>query len=369
MSSYRWLLGTAIIAILVMLRPAMGRAEPVDVQSVLDRLGIKSLPQSLVQDSPMSRALDELRREACDRRAIGNLSDELHKAGYRREAANALINFADSCHNGETLLNRAVGILFGISDYKGIVTLTSRLIEMSGDVADYRYGRGQALEAQGEYEAALADYSATVSLSRNIKSISSTVFRRMSNMHAKLGRYCQAITPLQMWVAADPDNRDTQQIRSMIAGYSAKGACETSYAKGGDQFPTQGGGAIRVRVKVNDVEGTFIVDTGASFVSLTRGFAERAGVAVEGARKVRLQTASGVSNGLLATAASIKVGKVRATDVTAVVHQEQSRPFGEKIDGLLGQSFLSRFDVTFGKHEWKVTPRSGSGLPVTGAAP
>ncbi len=42
---------------------------------------------------------------------------------------------------------------------------------------------------------------------------------------------------------------------------------------------------------------------------------------------------------------SVSVGKVEALDVTTAVLRDDSNPFGSGIDGLLGMSFLSRFNV------------------------
>jgi aspartyl protease family protein len=41
---------------------------------------------------------------------------------------------------------------------------------------------------------------------------------------------------------------------------------------------------------------------------------------------------------------SIRVGKAEALGVTVAVHR--GNPFGTRVDGLLGMSFLSRFYVT-----------------------
>jgi aspartyl protease family protein len=41
---------------------------------------------------------------------------------------------------------------------------------------------------------------------------------------------------------------------------------------------------------------------------------------------------------------SIRVGKAEALGVTVAVHR--GNPFGNRVDGLLGTSFLSRFTVT-----------------------
>jgi hypothetical protein len=46
----------------------------------------------------------------------------------------------------------------------------------------------------------------------------------------------------------------------------------------------------------------------------------------------------------LSSLARVKVGKAEALGVTVAVHR--GNPFGDRVDGLLGMSFLSRFYVT-----------------------
>jgi aspartyl protease family protein len=88
----------------------------------------------------------------------------------------------------------------------------------------------------------------------------------------------------------------------LIAEYARKGQCELGYAKGSDRFPISGTGVMKVQVRVNGVSGTFIVDTGASLVSLTGDFSSRARVNTDAANRVLLQTANGTTEGALGVA-------------------------------------------------------------------
>jgi predicted aspartyl protease len=54
-----------------------------------------------------------------------------------------------------------------------------------------------------------------------------------------------------------------------------------------------------------------------------------------------LQTISGLTSGHVVTIPSLRVGEVEAQDVVAVVHD-----VGPSMDGILGNTFLSRFTVT-----------------------
>ncbi len=59
------------------------------------------------------------------------------------------------------------------------------------------------------------------------------------------------------------------------------------------------------------------------------------------AQPVPLETISGLTRGHLVTIPSLRVGDVEAQGVIAVVH-----PLGPSMDGILGNTFLSRFTMT-----------------------
>jgi clan AA aspartic protease (TIGR02281 family) len=120
------------------------------------------------------------------------------------------------------------------------------------------------------------------------------------------------------------------------------------YAKGLARIPRRSTGVSTTRAEINGIEGTFIVDTGASFITLTRGFAGKVKPRMLTTEAVEMQTANGTSSATLATVDSVKVAGLYASAVPAIV---ASRSLGEGVDGLLGMSFLSRFTVVIQERE------------------
>ncbi|WP_110655512.1 retropepsin-like aspartic protease family protein [Salinicola halimionae] len=83
---------------------------------------------------------------------------------------------------------------------------------------------------------------------------------------------------------------------------------------------------------------TLLVDTGATYVSLSRSLARS--LSLEPGREVTLSTANGRVSGHLATLDSVRLGGLEAHRVAGSIHAG--------IDGdvvLLGMSFLDRFDI------------------------
>ncbi|WP_109476519.1 retropepsin-like aspartic protease [Paraburkholderia sp. C35] len=187
--------------------------------------------------------------------------------------------------------------------------------------------------------------------------ITSNLFIRAADIYAKKSQYCNAIGMIRMWISASPDRADNAQAKSMITRYASKQSCPSGYASGHATFPRRNGNTIRVRASINGTEGTFIVDTGASYVSLTSAFAQRAHIAVDHAQIIHLQTANGLRDAKLAQAGSVNLNGVTAWSVPVTVDEKDARGFGAGIDGLLGQSFLSRFETRFGPNEWTIAQR------------
>jgi clan AA aspartic protease (TIGR02281 family) len=103
------------------------------------------------------------------------------------------------------------------------------------------------------------------------------------------------------------------------------------------------GASVLVPATVNGQPiGYFILDTGATFTSVSRETAQRLGIASRGG-SVHLATASGVMQAPLALLDEVDVGGAVARHVPAVIHDLPNVP--PSIVGLLGLSFLERFRV------------------------
>ena len=105
------------------------------------------------------------------------------------------------------------------------------------------------------------------------------------------------------------------------------------------------GGVWVARVEFNDLhEARLIVDTGATFTTISEDLAFDAGVRTDPANPhINLFTAGGKVQAEMGVARRIRVGNAGRDDVQVVVHTIPNLPDG--IDGLLGLSFFDRFLV------------------------
>ena len=211
--------------------------------------------------------LEELKREPCDQKSIGDLALALDKAGYRREAANGLYKFVLNCGAPVTALHRSIDIYLRLTDYPKAVEVADEFIRRAPTNREAHYLRGIALEGAGDHQRALVDFANAIELfGSDKKGISSRVFMHMASAYAALNRFCEAAAPINMWVAFDPATRDTSQTQKIIADYEAKGNCSSSQSiSRRKSIPLRGQNVVTVKVEINGVRGLFILDTGATY--------------------------------------------------------------------------------------------------------
>jgi clan AA aspartic protease (TIGR02281 family) len=247
-------------------------------------------------------------------------------------------------------------LLLELSDYSGAVTVASDLINLEPLYDNGYYLRALAHDGSGLAEKALDDYVTTLELVGDKDRIFSTPYFNMARLYEKLGRFCDAVLPIEAWVSLNPKH-DTSQTRTIIANYMTKGRCATGTRGSAEAFTVPRlNNVVNLPVTINGIRGTFILDTGATFVSLKNGFAQKAGVEVDQESIVRLRTANGIVDGKRGRAQTIQLRSLVAKDVPIVV--QAGGAYGDGIDGLLGMSFLSRFNINIDGKTVRISPRT-----------
>jgi aspartyl protease family protein len=100
----------------------------------------------------------------------------------------------------------------------------------------------------------------------------------------------------------------------------------------------QPNGHVYVTATVNNVPIQFVVDTGATWVSLSRSDALRAGVAANLSYTRPMMTANGIAKAAMVTLGGVRIGQLEVDGVEATVMPEDIGI------SLLGQSFLKRLE-------------------------
>jgi aspartyl protease family protein len=324
-----------------------------DYSEVYRRLGIPRIPPNLERKPEVQARLDQLSHEPCYREGILGLTDELLEAGYPHDADTALANFASRCGKSDSVLLQRHHALYQAGDFSAAVHVADDLIRSDPADAQLRYWRGNAYQELRDFEHALVDYINAVQLLGEPDTISVNNFYDISRMYAALKRYCDAITPIETYISFDPVSRRTAQITRLITEYAEKGHCDVKYASGFarvSRLPSAGSGGVNIlTVAINGVSGNFLLDTGATYVSVTPNFASRAKLNVETGMQIPMKTVGGTASADLAYANTVNVDKAEAQGVPVAVIKGAVDPFGRRLDGLLGMSFLARFKVNLSR--------------------
>lgn len=101
--------------------------------------------------------------------------------------------------------------------------------------------------------------------------------------------------------------------------------------------------------EINGQAVTFMVDTGASTVSVGRALADRLGL--PRGRPVQVSTANGVAAGEEIRGLTVRLGEIEIRDVRAVVLPGMGQ------EALLGQNVLRHLDVEQGAGVMRLKPR------------
>jgi clan AA aspartic protease (TIGR02281 family) len=310
---------------------------------VYARLGI-SLHQRIVRDPQIWVFLEELKREACDQKSILDLATILEKRGYRREAADSLYNFVRHCGAPHSALHRSIDIFLKLTDFPKAVEVADEYVRRAPTSSVAVYLRGVGFQGVGDYRRAVTDYANSIELyEKGKKEIGEHVFARMAVAYSKLDQHCEAAGAILTWIALEPVRRDTNASRKIVDDYEQRGNCSSSTQFQKERFALSGN-VVKVKVTINGVQGVFILDTGASYVSVKSAFAERAKISGAGS-EITLATANGQAKGKLTKAEKVSLGKLEASSVPVVVQKLDDKSYGAGVDGLLGMSFLSRFDM------------------------
>jgi clan AA aspartic protease (TIGR02281 family) len=315
--------------------------------ALYQKYGMTSLRTSVARSSDLSSSLVNLQKAPCDKQAIFQASLALESTGSKRAAAEMLKGFADACPDGDGERYRASELYYLLGDFDMAVRLSSAIIDHQPDAQSPYFVRAKSEQSLERYAAAIEDYTTLIQLMPDTKSIVSEVFMRLSDSYDKLNRPCQAIGPIQTYIELDSEKRSTSALVRRVAELAAKGNCTQVYAKGVARVRRANGVSI-ARAEINGVEGMFVVDTGASFVTLTQSFANRAKPQIFKTDSIAIQTANGTTSAKLGSVDSVKLDGLYASGVPIVI---TSKSLGNGVDGLLGMSFLSRFDVVIQDHE------------------
>jgi clan AA aspartic protease (TIGR02281 family) len=307
------------------------------------------------------RALDaEVAREPCDRKRAHELVVGLYKAHALRLAASRADTFFAKCGSSAEIRMVSVVAHYDLSEWNAAIEQVDKLIEERPAAAELRVMRGELYERKGDLEGAVREYDQALGLDPKLDDVP----LRMADLHERLGRPCDGIGPLTQLAFQHPEAAAAATQR--VSRLSKLPACAAQAGTGEAAIPYKPGSThVPVRVSINGSAPTaFLLDTGASLVALPTALARRLGLPYESWPTAVVMTAGGVRTAYRGVCDEVSVGPVRARRVGCLVTPDLGA-------GLLGLSFLSRFDLHFdgARGQVRIAPRGAAGEAHAEAPP
>ena len=286
------------------------------------------------------QAEGRLAREPCDREAMGALLAAMGDAGDSRGVLRRGAAFEAACGPFDGVTEMTLRSRMVLGDLDGALADADKLVA-GQPLNAYRFvWRADVQRERKQYALAAADFAKALDLEPALVDVPVP----LADLDEQLGRPCDACAALEILVTHYPDRPWTMDIVDRIDRVAKSGRCGAAATVGATVTakPPPAGGPARADVKLAGVAaGAFVVDTGATYVTLAAATAENAHVPYRAAQKVKIRTANGEREGALVVLRRVEVGPLVADHVLAVVVDD----LGPGVDGLLGMSFLSRFDV------------------------
>ncbi len=300
-----------------------------------------------------------LAREPCDRQKAHDLLKDMLAAGNSRGVIERAAAFGAKCGDYPPLREQTYAAHQRLGELDLALADLGALIEHGPKMPYYRAWRATLYEEKGDFERAAEDLRQALSLYPAAVDLP----QRLASIYERQGKPCDAVTLLQQLAFRYGQEAFAAGVRARVEGLEQQGACAAATA-GAERVTLRADprhGTAVAKVRVNDqAAGSFVVDTGASYLTLPRALAERLGLDLANAPKGKFATANGVREAQLVVVPAVTVGGLKAERVAAAVVDDLPG-----IDGLLGMSFLARFDLRQSGGVIELGPRPA---PVAGGA-
>jgi clan AA aspartic protease (TIGR02281 family) len=199
------------------------------------------------------------------------------------------------------------------------------------------YMVGQAAWQRGDYPEALRLWSHGTALQPGDPVLH---FWRAAAL-ARLGQRHAAADAFRLALILDPPASVAAVARRELASLGAPTPASTEVETTVPVEPARGVWLTSVVVN-GDRPARFLVDTGSSVTLISPALARVIGLSPTGTKPtMELQTVGGMTAGVVTSVASLRVGTAEVHDVAVVIHDP-----GPGIDGILGNTFLSRYRLT-----------------------
>jgi aspartyl protease family protein len=274
--------------------------------------------------------------ELCDRMAVLSRCNDMILSNNARSCINLSDRFFERCGEYDQLHNYRNTAARSLSEWKIAMDSANKLVELYPLGANPHFIRAQTYSEMGDFAAAISEYEQTLTL---MPEEIQTPFE-LANLYQRINQPCAGIPPLEQYSYLHPN--EAQNAENMLSVLYKNPHCAEMQGKGKAKIRmNKQGSAIFSKVTINNhQQGNFIVDTGATLVTLSKSFANRLKLDYAGWPKMLTQTANGIGVAYRGYVDSISVEGLEARHIEIAITEEIGTS-----DGLLGLSFLNRFKI------------------------
>lgn len=215
------------------------------------------------------------------------------------------------------------------------------LIEDAPYDKDFRWWRGEIYEYANQWDKAVEDYTQSLSIQPALTSIP----YRLSFALEQAGRGEEAALPLLQFAFTRPSYRNDYKLKNRLRALYDTYDCAKYNPRGEAIIERDSIGYFSTVVTINDtVSGRFLIDENATHLMLGVTFAEKLELDTAALKKMIVTTDITNHDGFVGAVQKVSVDKSEANNVAIAIlpEREFSTP---DYDGILGLSYLSRFNV------------------------
>jgi predicted aspartyl protease len=353
--------GTALTAAAVLIVTLLSRSDAVDAP-VPPRHDSYDYSKHTVK---IARLTEQLAKDPCNRSLTLQLADTYNLDSDYSKTVALVDDFGKRCGPWPRLLWPAVGAHERRAEWQPAVELATVLIENEPTDPDFWWWRGRDLAEQGRLVEAAADLHASMGARPN-----GFAAGLLGKGAQKLGRPCEGAFAYRLLIEASGEADDDDAARGRGADLYRAGRCEAMEGQGTATLRLKPNTELyEAKVTIGKATGAFVIDEHAGYLTVTKAFAEQAGLAAAaGKTEVTVYAAGATRNAHLALATEVRMGETRAPQVDVAVVDG----LPPRTDGVVGLSFLWRFQMTYDAAKLRIGPHheeAAEGDDTAGSVP
>ncbi|MBZ0234174.1 MAG: aspartyl protease family protein [Deltaproteobacteria bacterium] len=298
----------------------------------------KAVDAGTGEKDPYIQTLRETRDLApCDKEAVRKLVLELMELKRYGDAVDDATAYFAKCEDFPRLRSNAIYALHQLGRYAEAIKHSTALVERDPFDSDYWWWRAEDLARTGEPAKALADYRQSIANSDGAGG-SRFAIARILDTAGPAGQPCEAVAAIDFFAGYHGGNPSSDLI-TRTRGLDQTSSCARTKGQGKQALPPPTED-VQMTVKVNEVEGTFLIETRCGTTIVTPAFAQLAAITPRQGPPIETIAVGAIRKGAPAVA-TLVLGKATAPETELVI--AEGLPPG--VDGVIGLSALWKFSL------------------------